>query len=75
MFLNAGSQLILGAICPDIQLGANVSYLYSFGTTPANTITLGNEYTTVYIRGQLYLSSYDSNGINMQNVNGHLRQF
>jgi hypothetical protein len=75
MSLNAGSQLILGPLCPDIQIGGNVSYLYSFGTTPANTITLGNEYTTVYIRGQLYLSNYDSNGINMQNVNGHLRQF
>jgi hypothetical protein len=75
MALNAGSQLILGPICPDIQIGANVSYLYSSGGFPSNVITLGNENTTVNILGQLVLTNGDAKGIILQNINGHLRQF
>jgi hypothetical protein len=76
MSINVGSQLILGPQCPDIQIGANVNYLYATGTNAANKIILGNQFTSVEVSGQLILSSAVSDAnIVLQNVNGHLRQF
>jgi hypothetical protein len=66
MQINCGTQLLLGPVCSDIEIGGNVSALQT------NNIIIGNGNSTVYINGEVF---FRNTGASLQNVSGHLKQF